>query len=81
MTIEGNAPARDDDVVVCPGGPVLVRSTMVIDDDGKVLGKGRSIIALCACGKSGLAPLCDGSHKISNRRTPSSGRSTGPNVN
>ena len=63
--------ASDNGLIVCPGGPVLVRSTMVIDDDGQILGKGRRVIALCRCGRSGLASLCDGSHKMVGHKTPS----------
>ena len=45
-----------------PAGPHLVKGgCTVVDADGNVLKEG-AVVALCACGKTGNAPLCDGSH-------------------
>jgi CDGSH-type Zn-finger protein len=50
--------------LACPNGPLLVRSAgRITDSEGVEIGGGRRVIALCRCGKSRLAPLCDGSHK------------------
>ena len=55
----------DDCVIVCPGGPLLVRGDVqIINPDGSQVPRTRPVMALCRCGKSGLAPLCDGSHKV-----------------
>lgn len=58
-----NSPTNPD-IVVCPDGPVLVRACApILDENGKEIGSGRRVIALCRCEKSQLAPLCDGTHK------------------
>jgi CDGSH-type Zn-finger protein len=36
----------------------------IVDSAGKVLQRTRQTLALCRCGKSRLAPLCDGTHKL-----------------
>ncbi|MGW6375200.1 CDGSH iron-sulfur domain-containing protein [Rhodococcus sp. NPDC055112] len=51
-------------ITVCPGGPLLVRGPVqLLDSDGNPVPRHRKVIALCRCGRSGLAPYCDGSHK------------------
>ncbi len=52
-------------ITVCPNGPLLVRGPVsIVDDNGDELPRHRPTIALCRCGKSRLAPLCDGTHKL-----------------
>lgn len=54
-----------------PDGPVLVRGEVELrDSDGRPIPHRRRIVALCRCGKSGLAPFCDGTHKQIGFRTP-----------
>jgi len=52
-------------VITCyPDGPLLVRGDVdLVDVEGRPLPRRRRTFALCRCGKSGLAPLCDGTHK------------------
>lgn len=48
-----------------PNGPFLVRGPVVVqDDDGSPLDSSRPVLALCRCGRSRMAPLCDGSHTV-----------------
>ncbi|MEX1005574.1 MAG: CDGSH iron-sulfur domain-containing protein [Acidimicrobiia bacterium] len=49
---------------IYPDGPLLVRGDFVLEDvaTGENPAHG-SVIALCRCGRSGRAPLCDGSHR------------------
>lgn len=50
-------------IVVYEEGPYLVRGPFnLISPEGESLTE-RPIIALCGCGRSQTAPLCDGSHK------------------
>ncbi len=52
-------------ITVCPDGPLLVRgSVSIVDADGALIPQGRPTVALCRCGKSRIAPLCDGMHKL-----------------
>lgn len=52
-------------VVVCPGGPILVRGAQTIEDAQGVLHPAtRTVCAVCACGKSASQPWCDGTHKV-----------------
>ena len=73
-------PAGDDDADPGPGatitpyrdGPLVVRGTFrLVDQDGGEIDPGRDTIALCRCGKSGIKPFCDGSHKRSGFSAPS----------
>ncbi|MDQ4051328.1 MAG: CDGSH iron-sulfur domain-containing protein [Actinomycetota bacterium] len=53
------------DVVLCPGGPMLVRGAGSIrDSDGAVHQVDRPLVALCRCRKSSLLPWCDATHKL-----------------
>lgn len=70
----------DDDPLAGPGatitpyrdGPLIVRGDFrLLDSDGAEIDPGRSTIALCRCGKSGIKPFCDGSHKRSGFSAPS----------
>jgi len=45
-------------------GPLIVRGDFrLVDQDGLEIDPGRRTIALCRCGKSGIKPFCDGTHK------------------
>jgi len=53
------------DVVLCPGGPMLLRGDHVIEDaEGRRHATTRPVSAVCRCGKSATAPWCDGTHKL-----------------
>ena len=53
-------------------GPLLVRGPVVfLTQDGEEVDPGRATVALCRCGKSGIKPFCDGSHKRSGFSAPS----------
>lgn len=57
-------------ITPCPNGPLLVRGDVLLTaPDGTVLPRTRGTLALCRCGRSGLAPLCDGSHKATRFRS------------
>lgn len=63
----------DVTITVCPDGPLLVRGPAeLLDGDGVAFPKYRNTVALCRCGRSGIAPYCDGTHK-KRRGTGSSG--------
>lgn len=52
------------DVVVCPGGPLLLRGEHTVQDaQGVVHRTTRPVSALCRCGHSADLPWCDGTHK------------------
>jgi len=53
-------------------GPLIVRGDFrLLDQDGAEIDPGRNTIALCRCGKSGIKPFCDGTHKRSGFSAPS----------
>ncbi len=53
-------------------GPLIVRGDFrLVDQDGAEIDPGRTTIALCRCGKSGIKPFCDGAHKRSGFSAPS----------
>lgn len=53
------------DVVLCPGGPMLVRGAKSVQDaDGHVHPVERPVVAVCRCLKSSRLPWCDGTHKV-----------------
>jgi CDGSH-type Zn-finger protein len=53
-------------------GPLIIRGDFrLVDQDGQDIDPGRSTIALCRCGKSGIKPFCDGAHKRSGFSAPS----------
>ena len=53
-------------------GPLIVRGDFrLLDQDGAEIDPGRQTIALCRCGKSGIKPFCDGTHKRSGFSAPS----------
>lgn len=52
------------DVIVCPGGPVLLRGEHIVQGpDGATHTTTRPVTAVCRCGASATAPWCDGTHK------------------
>lgn len=56
-------------ITLCPDGPMLVRGPIsIIGDDGQPMSPHRTTIALCRCGKTSIAPFCDGTHKLLHRR-------------
>lgn len=59
-----SAESRAPDVVLCPGGPLLLRGAHVVEAaDGGVHETRRPVSAICRCGKSAIQPWCDGTHK------------------
>jgi CDGSH-type Zn-finger protein len=53
------------DVIICPGGPILLRGDHVVEDpDGTMHRTERPVSAVCRCGKSSSQPWCDGTHKV-----------------
>lgn len=53
------------DIVLCPGGPMLVRGDVTIQDaEGRVHHSDRPVTALCRCNKSAQKPWCDGTHQL-----------------
>ncbi|MCW2765490.1 MAG: iron-sulfur protein [Nocardioides sp.] len=53
------------DVVLCPGGPMLLRGDHLVEDaDGVTHRTERPVSAICRCRKSASAPWCDGTHKL-----------------
>jgi CDGSH-type Zn-finger protein len=57
---------------VYPDGPLLVRGGFsLLDEGGNEVGGRRKVVALCRCGRSRLAPLCDGSHQSKGRQPAS----------
>jgi CDGSH-type Zn-finger protein len=73
-------PPGDDEPAPGPGatitpyrdGPLIVRGNFrLLAQDGTEIDPGRDTVALCRCGKSGIKPFCDGSHKRSGFAAPS----------
>lgn len=53
------------DVVICPGGPMLIRGDVIVEDaEGNQHRTKRPVSAVCRCGASANQPWCDGSHKL-----------------
>ncbi len=56
---------RAPDVLLCPGGPMLVRGAEAVQDaEGGVHQVAHPVVALCRCQKSSALPWCDGTHKL-----------------
>ena len=75
-----SAPEPDDAARREPGatitpyrdGPLIVRGDFrLVDADGVEIDPGRGTVALCRCGKSGIKPFCDGTHKKAGFTAPS----------
>lgn len=57
--------ARRADVVLCPGGPMLLRGDHVVETpDGDTVRTTRPVSAVCRCSRSSVLPWCDGTHKL-----------------
>lgn len=51
--------------VTLTDGPALVRGAAVVrDQDGVAHPVQRPLVAVCLCGRSGIRPWCDGTHKF-----------------
>lgn len=64
-------PAENPPVItVCPRGPLLVRGDFLLASEpgAEPLPPERTVIALCRCGMTSIAPHCDGSHKLAKVR-------------
>ena len=60
---------------VYPDGPLLVRGPVeLIDEQGRPITVRRKTIALCRCGRTRTAPVCDGTHALTGFRAPADGR-------
>jgi CDGSH-type Zn-finger protein len=76
-----DSPDQPDDAPLRPGGasitpyrdgPLIVRGDFrLVDQDGAEIDPGRETVALCRCGRSGIKPFCDGSHKRAGFSAPS----------
>jgi CDGSH-type Zn-finger protein len=67
-------PAEGPGATITPyrDGPLIVRGDFrLVDQDGTEIDPGRKTVALCRCGKSGIKPFCDGTHKRSGFSAPS----------
>ena len=72
--VETRLPLGGQGATITPyrDGPLIVRGDFrLVDQDGAEIDPGRATIALCRCGKSGIKPFCDGSHKRSGFSAPS----------
>ena len=62
MNVDGE---RSPEIVLCPGGPMLLRGSFVVrDDEGNEHPTTRPVSAVCRCGHSAIPPWCDGTHKV-----------------
>jgi CDGSH-type Zn-finger protein len=62
-------PYDHPDVVLCPGGPMLLRGEHTIEDaDGVPHKTTRPVTAVCRCSKAASYPWCDGTHKVLPRK-------------
>ena len=67
-------------VTVTPyvNGPYLVRGAKVlVDADGNEVALRRHAVAICRCGRSRIAPFCDGTHKTVGWSAPGRGQANG----
>ena len=72
--LEDPAPSSERGAIITPyrDGPLIVRGDFrLVDQDGAEIDPGRETIALCRCGRSGIKPFCDGSHKRAGFSAPS----------
>lgn len=78
-------PRAETTVTAYPDGPLLLRGpAVIVGEDGEEVERRPGTVALCRCGRSSLAPFCDGTHKAVNRAARSRRRGrdqglTGPN--
>lgn len=60
-------------------GPYLVRGSFkLMDQEGNEISVSRRTIALCRCGKSRMRPFCDGTHRLTGFRAPSTAENEKP---
>ena len=53
------------DVVLCPGGPMLLRGERTVQDsEGRLHRTTRPVSAVCRCQRSSDLPWCDGTHQL-----------------
>lgn len=68
---DGSRPSENPRIRLYPEGPILVKGpVLLVDEHGTELSTRRTIVAVCRCGRSRMAPLCDGSHQ--RKRRPAS---------
>jgi len=71
-TAQDDGSTRGATITPYRDGPLIVRGDFrLVDQDGAEIDPGRDTIALCRCGKSGIKPFCDGTHKRSGFSAPS----------
>ncbi|MDG4667062.1 CDGSH iron-sulfur domain-containing protein [Mycobacterium sp. 236(2023)] len=59
-------------VRVVPGGPVMVEGPVRVElPDGSTVESDRFMVAICACRRSKMYPLCDTSHRRKERAADS----------
>ncbi|GAA4776960.1 CDGSH iron-sulfur domain-containing protein [Citricoccus nitrophenolicus] len=67
--VGGEGHLEHPDVILCPGGPLLLRGDHVVqDEEGTEHRTTRPVSAVCRCGSSAIKPWCDGTHKILQQR-------------
>ncbi|MFC5997608.1 CDGSH iron-sulfur domain-containing protein [Quadrisphaera sp. GCM10027208] len=55
-------------ITAYPDGPLIVRGAVeLLDEYGEPVPQRRRVMALCRCGRSTIAPFCDGTHKVGRR--------------
>jgi CDGSH-type Zn-finger protein len=55
-------------ITAYPDGPLLLRGpAVIVGEDGRALERRQGAVALCRCGRSSIAPFCDGTHKVLQR--------------
>jgi len=63
---------------VYPDGPLLVRGPVeLVDEQGRRITVRRKTVALCRCGRTRTAPICDGTHALAGFRAPADARAGG----
>jgi CDGSH-type Zn-finger protein len=65
--------AKEEQVTITAyqDGPYLLRGPFLLrDQDGEEIASARRVVALCRCGKSGIRPFCDGTHRLVGFRAP-----------
>ncbi|MDP9430474.1 MAG: CDGSH iron-sulfur domain-containing protein [Actinomycetota bacterium] len=74
-----SAPEAGATITPYRDGPLIVRGDFwLVDQDGGEIDPGRRTVALCRCGRSGIKPFCDGSHKRAGFSAPSAPRRPRP---